>query len=80
MVKRASKTMAEADVSTTESWPEDGEEPEAEWYKCNDAPFRRYTKNYARLVSVRGSMGTVDEDTGTIVPPPQTNDFLKWEL
>ncbi|KAI9856094.1 MAG: hypothetical protein M1824_005690 [Vezdaea acicularis] len=51
-----------------------------EWWQDKDAPFKRFAKQYSRLKSVKGEMGTVDEQTGLLRPKRKKIDVLGWDL
>lgn len=55
------------------------ERGEDQWWRDKNTPFKAFTRAYASLKSVQGTMGTVDEE-GILRPSLRQVDFLGWKL
>ena len=52
----------------------------AKWWKDYNTPFKEFARAYVNLKSLQGQDGTVDQDTGGIIPVQRQMDILEWEL
>ena len=62
-----------------ESKPVREENKEDQWWRDRNTPFKAFTRAYARLKSVDGSMGKIDQE-GILRVEPRRLDVLKWKI
>ena len=75
---KVTKANARADVVKKEEVEMDGDASEI--WKDYNAPFKEYARAYAELKSVRGRLGTINDEDGIVQPLRKRIDTLSWRL
>ncbi|KAI9825843.1 MAG: hypothetical protein M1832_000783 [Thelocarpon impressellum] len=53
---------------------------ERPWWTDKNTPFKRFSREYARLKAVDGELGEVDEKRGGLIPVRTRVDVLSWDI